>query len=114
MARYDDLNTKMIGFAAVLSALLLIVIIVGVQALSYYWENAQAAIKEQGKYESSLQILDQQRKSMDHFAWVTVPPPEPEKGQPPAAPTKRLQLPIQKAMELTIKNKASAPDKTGT
>lgn len=114
MARYDDLNTRMIGFATVLSALLLIVIIFGVQALSYHWENFAEAEKQKGTYESSLKILAEQRKSMDHFAWVKVPAPEPEKGQPKADDTQRLQIPIEKAMEMVIKGKASAPPKPGT
>ncbi len=39
MARFDDWNTSMIGYATILSALLLVVIIVGVEALSYAWEK---------------------------------------------------------------------------
>lgn len=114
MARYDDLNTRMIGFAAILSSLLLVVIIFGVQALSYYWQDSYEKMNELGKYESSLQVLSEQRKSLDHFAWVTVPAPEPEKGKEPLPATKRLQIPIDKAMEMVLKNKASAPLKPGT
>lgn len=109
MARYDDLNTTMIGYAAFISSLLLIVIIVGVEALSYYWENSmQEAALSKSEYTQSLDVLDAQRKSLNITGEVEVPAPAPAKGEAPKPPTKRYQIPIEKAKALTIESLGSA------
>jgi hypothetical protein len=41
MARYDDLNTKTIGYLTFLSSILLVVIILLLQALTYNWIDWQ-------------------------------------------------------------------------
>ena len=112
MARYDDLNTSIIGYASILSALLLVVIIVGVEGLSYQWENDEEARKESYEYTSSLEILDAQRKSMSKYEWVTVPAPEPEKGKEKEKDGKRLQIPVERAQELILKELSK--DTSGT
>ena len=53
MARYDDLNTKGIAYAAVLSIVILIVVLQGTQALCYYMINSADALKEMKKSDSA-------------------------------------------------------------
>ncbi len=103
MARYDDLNTSIIGYATILSALLLVVIIFGVEALCYHWENVEQAKKDKYEYTSSLEILDQQKKSLTGYGWVTVPAPEPEKGKEKEPDGQRLQIPLETAEKLILK-----------
>jgi len=103
MARYDDLNTSTIGYATVFSALLLIVIIVGIEGLSYYWENSEEAKKKlRSEYVSSLDILKEQRDSLNKYEWVTVPAPEAGPGETQLSPTKRLQIPVSRAKEIVL------------
>jgi hypothetical protein len=111
MARYDDLNTSMIGYATLLSALLLVVVIVGVEALCYYLVNSESARKADSReYTTSLNIQSEQRKSLSGYERVPVPAPEPAPGEKPATPTTRIQIPIEKAMEIILKEQgASAP-----
>ncbi len=102
MARYDDLNTSVIGYATILSALLLVVIIVGVEALCYHWENVEEKNKEKYEYVTSTQVLDQQKKSLSQYEWVKVPAPEPEKGKEKEPDGKRLQIPLERAQEIIL------------
>ena len=46
MARYDDLNTKMIAYAAVLSIVVLVIILQGTQALCYNMVNSVDSVKD--------------------------------------------------------------------
>ena len=116
MARYDDLNTSMIGYATILSALLLVVIIVGVEALSYAWENHEDDRKQMGyEYATSIEKLQSQRDSLNKLEWVVVPAPEPGPGEQPKAATKRLQIPIDRAIEVVLeesKKPSSTPSGT--
>jgi hypothetical protein len=103
MARYDDLNTSTIGFATVFSALLLIVIIVGMQGLSYYWENSEnERKKDRSEYTESLKVLKEQADSLGQYEWVAVPAPEAGPGETQLPPSKRLQIPINRAKELIL------------
>ncbi len=103
MARYDDLNTSTIGFATIFSALLLIVIIVGIQGLSYYWENSEnERKKDRSEYTSSLAVLKEQADSLNSYEWVVVPAPEAGPGETQLPPSERLQIPVNRAKELVL------------
>jgi hypothetical protein len=115
MARYDDLNTTMIGYYTVLSALFLVPLIIALQALAYNWQNAADEAKLAGEYTQSAQVISEQLGSLSGYLKVdeaapvdpNAPPADP--NQPPVM-VKRLQIPIQRAMELVLQEKkAPAP-----
>ncbi|MGN6134793.1 MAG: hypothetical protein ACTHOU_09845, partial [Aureliella sp.] len=61
MARYDDLNTKTIGYLTFLSSILLVVIILLLQALTYNWIDWQEEDKlTKQSYRSSDELIQAQ------------------------------------------------------
>lgn len=112
MARYDDLDTRMIGFATVISCLLLVAILQGTQALCYNMANAEEERKLQGsEYRSSKAVISEQLTSLSGYQRVAVPPAVGTDGKPvEGAPTSRLQIPLSRATELLIEEaKKSKP-----
>lgn len=105
MARYDDLNTSIIAYSAILSSFVLLAIILAVLALSYGMESAQLRAKtENAEYVDAEAVQREQRESINgSIQWVQVPAINPEGEGADAEPTKRLQIPIDRAIELTIK-----------
>jgi hypothetical protein len=100
MARYDDLNTKMIGLATFLSSILLVVIIVGVQALSYYWETSEYERKSAGsEYTQATQVLESQRQVLAGYGAFELPA---DPADPNSKMVKKFKIPIERAMELTV------------
>lgn len=81
MARYDDLNTKTIGYLTFLSSILLVVIILLLQALTYNWIDWQEEDKlTKQSYRSSDELIQAQRDSLSGYAKVKVEVPvEPAK-----------------------------------
>ncbi|MFO1063675.1 MAG: hypothetical protein U0892_07400 [Pirellulales bacterium] len=71
LTRYDDLNTKTIGYLTFMSVLLLIVIILLLQALCYNWIDWQEESKllKQG-YPSSDAAIAKQRESLSAYGEV--------------------------------------------
>jgi len=108
MARYDDLNTKMIAYAAVLSVVILVIILQGTQALCYNMVNSEDAAKESKKSDSALEAKSEQLSSLDGFKRVDVideAAPQPKKGQEPAK-KKVIHIPIDQAVKLILKDLA--------
>lgn len=114
MARYDDLDTKFIAFATLISCLLLVAILQGTQALCYNMTNAEEAKKlENSEYHSSKAIIGDQLKSLSGYQRVAVPPAVGTDGKPVVGgPTSRLQIPLERASELLIKEAKSEKPKT--
>lgn len=118
MARYDDLNTSMIGYSTLLSSILLLAIILGVQALSYNWQNAEDERKlMQQEYRSSSAVLKQQYESLNGYQLVKEPlieEPTPGSTPDPTAEPKmvdRIQIPITEAMKIVVESAKSEGDK---
>jgi acetolactate synthase regulatory subunit len=109
MARYDDLNTNMIAYAAVLSIVILVIVLQGTQALSYNMMNAADAAKENVKSDKSMETKREQLDSLNGLKRVSVideAAPSPKKGEAPAM-KKVIQIPIQDAQKLILKELAS-------
>ncbi len=128
MARYDDLNTGAIAYAAVVSSVLLLVLILLFRALCYGWiEGEDEAKLANSHYVQSDAMIGAQKERVDAFAkeMVEVAPPvadptavEPEAGvkKAPEAPTmvERLHIPLQHAKELLLKEMASPQTEPST
>ncbi|MDZ4847736.1 MAG: hypothetical protein SGI77_00440 [Pirellulaceae bacterium] len=104
MARYDDLDTKFIAFATLISCLLLVAVLQGTQALCYNMTNVEEARKlDASEYHSSTAVLTEQRKSLNVYEKVAVPPALGSDGKPVVGgPTSRLQIPLERATELLL------------
>ena len=107
MARYDDLNTKMIAYWAVLCIIILVVLLQLLQALCF---NMVAWTEQKpGRVGSELKVPEQvksdQLKSLDGYKKeriVDESAPPPEKGQEPAKKDV-IYIPIQRAEEIILK-----------
>lgn len=103
MARYDDLNTNFIAFFSVVSCGLLLAIILAFQAFAYQMQyNAEEVKLNQSEYTASNAALSEQRQSLSGYKWVKEAVPVTDPAQKPAE-VNRLQIPIQQAMELIIR-----------
>jgi hypothetical protein len=116
MARYDDLNTKMIAYAAVLSIVVLVIVLQATQALCYYMVNAEDARKEGKKSDGAMVAKREQLDSLNGFKKVAVideAAEAPKKGEEPKT-KKVLRIPIEEAQKLILKELASTPASPGT
>ena len=76
MARYDDLNTKTIGYLTFISAILLAVTILLLQALCYNWIDWQEETKlTKQSYTSSDEMIAAQKASLSGYGKVQVEVP---------------------------------------
>jgi len=111
MARYDDLPTNLIAYAAVISCLLLIAIIQGTQALCFNMVNTAQQEKLLGsEYTSSKAVISEQLASISGYKKVAVPADMGPDGKPTGeAPKSLLQIPVDRAIELILQeNKGKA------
>lgn len=103
MARYDDINAKVVLYATVLSCILLLAIILAGQAMTYYWSYAYEDRRlDSTEYETSKAVIREQRASVDGYKWINEPPAE--EGQEPA---KRLNIPLDRAKEAVLQEMQS-------
>jgi len=109
MARYDDLNTKMIAYWAVLSIVILVLILQGTQALCYNMVNAVDDKRIGSEADGPTKAKSEQLKSLAGYKKETViddAAPPAEKGQPD--PTKEvIRIPLEKAQEILMKELSS-------
>ncbi len=114
MARYDDLNTKMIAYWAVLSIVILIITLQGTQALCYNMMNSLETDRWGSELMTPAKAKSEQLTSLEGYRAERVideAAPPPKKGEKPA--TKEvLYIPISEAQKLIVKELASP--KTGT
>lgn len=113
MARYDDLKTGPIAYAAFISSILLLVIILLVRALCYGWVEAEDTRKlaEAHYVAADNAIAEQKRRiSKEGKEMVTIPPPAGDENKD-AKPTQeeRLHIPIDVAKEIILKSLAKEP-----
>lgn len=107
MARYDDLNTKMIAYWAILSIIILVILLQLLQALCYNMvsmtENRQGRIGTE--VEKPATYVSEQLKTLSGYKKdriVDEAAPPPEKGQEPAKKDV-IHIPIDRATEIILK-----------
>lgn len=106
MARYDDLDTKAIATATVVSSIVLIILILAGRALSYTWESyIESARTEKAKYHASDDAIAAQKAVLTASGKVQDPPLQ-EGGEP----TTRIVLPLSKAQEIVGKELSFSPN----
>lgn len=110
MARYDDLNTSAIAYATVISAVLLLIIILLVQSLTYNWILGEEERKlAESHYTASDNAIAAQKAKLDVFekVMVDVIPPTADGAAPtePVKPVseKRIHVPIKQIQNLMLK-----------
>jgi len=120
MARYDDLNTKTIGYISFVSVILLAIAILLLQAMCFNWIESQEEAKlVRQKYYTSDETIQKQKDSLEAYGKVTeqVPVEPAEQGAQgaPAAPqmqsVERIRIPIERAESLLLKDVNSKSDK---
>jgi hypothetical protein len=123
MARYDDLNTKTIGYITFVSVILLAVAILLLQALCYNWIERQEEIKlTKQNYYSSDEAIQKQKDSLESYGKVTeeVPVEPPKDGAPAAAgaaqmqSVERIRIPIERAESLLLEEVNSQTEKAAS
>jgi hypothetical protein len=104
MARYDDLPTNLIAYAAVISCLLLVAIIQGTQALCFNMVNTAQQEKLNGsEYTSSKAVISEQLASISGYKRVAAPAQLGADGKPTGeAPKTFLQIPVDRAIDLIL------------
>jgi hypothetical protein len=106
MARYDDLKTGPIAYAALVSTILLLVIILLVRALCYSWIEAEDAKKlAEAHYFAADVEVSRQKEQISSYRKEIVPatsPTENEDVQP--AEEERLVIPVERAKELLLQD----------
>lgn len=112
MARYDDLNTKMIAYWAVLSIIVLIVLLQLLQALCYNmvtWTEQRPGRVGTEVDKPSL-VKSEQLDSLSGYRKEKIideSAPAPEKGKEPAKKDV-IYIPIDRAQEIILKELAPA------
>lgn len=113
MARYDDLNTRTIGYLTFISSVLLVVTILLLQALCYNWIDWQEETKlTKQSYQSSDDLIQAQKASLQSYAKVQVEVPvEPAadgsgdgKTSGQMETVERLHIPIERAKALLLED----------
>ncbi len=113
MARYDDLNTKMIAYATVLSVVILVIVLQGTQALCYSMLNYERSLKKDTKIiDAATKIKSEQLESLSGLAKrvevIDESAPIAKKGEQPTM-KKVIRIPIQEAQKLILKELGPTP-----
>ena len=107
MARYDDLKTGPIAYAAFASTVILLVVILLVRALCYSWvESEDAKRLADAHYVGSDAEIARQKSEIASYAKVQVPAVVAEGAQAGAEPPMedRLHIPVAVAEELLLQD----------
>ncbi len=110
MARYDDLSTGPIAYAALVSTILLVVIILMVRALCYSWVEAEDDRKfADAHYTASDIEIAAQKGRISGYGKMEVEVPAPEGSAPDAPPAKeeRLLIPVASAKDALLEDWSS-------
>ena len=109
MARYDDLNTRMIAYATVLSVVILVIILQGTQALCYTMVNYERARKDTKIIDAATTIKGEQLDSLNGFKRVEVVDESAEVKKGEAQPMKKvIRIPVADAQKLILKELSPA------
>lgn len=112
MARYDDLNTNMIAYWAVLSIIVLVLILQGTQALCYNMVNWTEERRTGSEADAPTRAKSEQLQSLTGYKKERVldeTAPPPEKGKEPA--TKEvIYIPLEQAQRLLLNEWSSNPN----
>lgn len=107
MARYDDLNTKMIAYWAILSIIILVILLQLLQALCYnmvtWTDNKKGRIGSE--VEKPAVYVSEQLKTLNGYKTdriIDETAPAPEKGQEPAKKDV-IYIPLERAQEIILK-----------
>jgi hypothetical protein len=114
MARYDDLDTTSIGFAAVISSVVLLILILLGRAIAYGWANSAEDRKSQtARYVISETEIARQKALLAEFAQVRLEEVESAEGEAASEPEEessvRLVIPVGNALELVSEELSSEP-----
>lgn len=116
MARYDDLSTGPIAYAAFVSTVILLVVILLARALCYSYVESEDAIKLTNAHyvESDVEIA-RQKSQIATYAKVEIPVAAADGEATGAAPKmeERLHIPVARAEQLLLKDWASAKTESG-
>ncbi|MCA9159217.1 MAG: hypothetical protein KDA72_12875 [Planctomycetales bacterium] len=107
MARYDDLSTGPIAYAAFVSTVILLVVILLVRALCYSWvESEDAKRLVDAHYVASDAEIARQKSEISNYAKVQVPAAAADEATAGAKPEMedRLHIPVSVAEELLLKD----------
>ncbi len=116
MARYDDLNTNMIAYAAFLSIVILVIVLQGTQALCYNMISAVDAGKESKGASASSVVKSEQIDSLNGFKKSRIVDEQaklPAKGEE-AATKEVIHIPIMEAQKLILKELGAPAAAPGT
>ena len=111
MARYDDLDTKMITYATVLSVVVLVIVLQGTQALCYSMLNYENARKDTKKLDAATVAKREQLQSLNGYERAEVldeAAPPAKKGEE-AVLKKVIRIPVGEAQKLILKELQVAP-----
>ncbi len=110
MARYDDLNTSAIAYATFVSSILLLVIVLLVQSLTFNWILGEDERKlADSHYTTSDNEIAAQKAKLEVFekVMVEVIPPAADGAAPGEAAKpvteKRIHVPIKQALTSILK-----------
>lgn len=103
-ARYDDLDTRTIALASIVSAIVLLILILAGRAVAYGWaDSVEQERFESAKYEEADRWIASQKAVLSDFSKVDVPGDE---KQPASS---RLVIPIDRAIELVRQELTAKP-----
>jgi hypothetical protein len=104
LARYDDLDTRTIALASILSAIVLLILILAGRAVAYSWASVIEDEKYlSAKYQEADQVIADQKAVLKDFATVEQPAQEGQEA------SSRQVIPIERAMELIGKELVAKP-----
>jgi len=101
MARYDDLNTKMIGYATVLSIVVLVLVLQGLQGLTSSLVNSEDQRKMQSDDYPLAAVKREQMASLDGYKRVQVPD---DASEDPNATKEMFHIPLSEAKKLVLQD----------
>lgn len=103
MARYDDLKTGAIAYATFISAVLLLVIVLLLQALTFSWIEGEDHRKlSDSHYTSSDEKIAKQKAQLDQYAEVMVEIPPPPSAEPPVDGAEKVQPTMEKRLHIPV------------
>lgn len=111
MAHYDDLKTGAIAYAAFVSTVILLVVILLVRALCYSWVEAEDAKKlTNASYVAADTEIARQKSQIANYAKIQVPVAADQATAADAAvqTEDQLHIPVARARELLLKEWAEA------